>query len=148
MPQKPITAIIAMVKIQEAFMLIKDYAEIFAQSGYWRYKRAEKKKLFTDKSMKTRDAVMKNWIVPLWGEINPRRLTVRVIDQRMRGVKSGLTKRPLAGATRNRILSVLSELYVHLIEEGLVKINPVRDVVRCNSYPERPRSALPIMEIR
>jgi site-specific recombinase XerD len=123
-------------------MKIKDYANLFALDGYWQYKRAEKKKIYTDMSMKTRNAVMKNWIVPLWGKYNPKRLTVQIIDKSMRGVISGLSKRPLAGATRNRILSVLSELYVHLIEEGLLRINPVRDVVRCNSYPERPRSAL------
>lgn len=129
-------------------MKIKDYADLFAQNGFWRYKRAEKKKHFTDKSMLTRAAVMKNWIVPLWGTVNPKRLTVKMIDKAMMGAMSGLTRRPLAGATRNRILSVLSELYVHLIEEGLVRINPLRDVVRCNSYPEKPRSALPTEEIK
>jgi hypothetical protein len=66
-------------------MRVKDYADLFAQDGYWRYKRAEKKKLFTDKSMKTRDAVMRNWVVPLWGGRNPRRLTVRMIDHSMMG---------------------------------------------------------------
>jgi integrase len=127
---------------------IKDFAKLFAQDGYWRYKRAEKKKLFTDKSMKTRNAVMRNWILPLWGEYSPKRLTVKIINKAMMGSTSELTKRPLAGATRNRILSVLSELYVHLIEEGQLRINPVRDVVRCNSYPEQPRSALPTVEIK
>jgi len=125
-------------------MKIADYADLFAQNGYWRYKRAEKRKVFTDKSMMTRAAVMKNWIVPLWGEVNPRRLTVRMIDQAMYGATSTLTRRPLAGATRNRILSVLSEIYVHLIEEGDLKTNPVRDVVRCRSTPEKPRSALSV----
>jgi integrase len=129
-------------------MKIREYADLFSQDGYWRYKRAEKKKVFTEKSMQTRDAVMRNWIVPLWGEQNPKRLTVKMIDQAMRGVTSDLTNRPLAGATRNRILSVLSEVYVHLIEEGLTRINPVRDVVRCNSYPEQPRSALPTGDVK
>jgi integrase len=131
-------------------MRIKDCEGLFALNGdgYWRYKRAEKKKKFTDKSMETRDAVMRNWIIPLWGEYSPQRLTVRIIDHAMMGATSDLTKRPLAGATRNRILSVLSEVYVHLIEEGLAKVNPVRDVVRCNSYPERPRSALTTGEVK
>ena len=66
----------------------------------------------------------------------------------MMGTTSELTRHPLAGATRNRILSVLSELYIHLIEEGQLQINPVRDVERCNSYPEHPRSALPTDEIK
>jgi len=129
-------------------MLIKNYADLFAQDGYWRYKRAEKKKLFTDKSMLTREAVMKNWVIPLWGDYNPKRLTVKMIDHAMMGATSKLTRKPLAGATRNRILSVLSELYVHLVEEGKLKINPVRDVVRCNSAPEKPRSALPLGEVK
>jgi hypothetical protein len=41
-------------------MKIRDYADLFAQNGYWRYKRAEKKKYYTGKSMVTKDAVMKN----------------------------------------------------------------------------------------
>jgi len=129
-------------------MKINDYADLFSHDGYWRYKRAEKKKFYTDKSMKTRNAVMRNWIVPLWGEYSPKRLTVRIIDKAMMGMASDLTKRPLAGATRNSILSVLSELYVHLIEEGHLRVNPVRDVVRCNSYPEQPRGALPTESIK
>ena len=129
-------------------MKIKEFKGIFSPDGYWRYKRAEKKKFFTDKSMKTRAAVMQNWIVPLWGELNPKRLTVQTIDKAMMGVTSDLTRRPLAGATRNRILSVLSELYVYLIEEGLTRLNPVRDVVRCNSSPECPRSAMPTDEVK
>jgi len=129
-------------------MRIKDYAEIFALDGFWRYKRKEKRKIYTDKSMKARTSIMKRWIIPLWGNINPKKLTVKMIDRAMMGSTSEFTKRPLAGATKNKILSVLSELYVHLIEEGLIKSNPTRDVVRCNASPERPRSALPITEMK
>jgi len=128
-------------------MQIKDYADLFSQDGYWRYKRAEKKRFFTDKSMDTRSAIMKNWIVKMWGDVNPKRLTVKKIDQAMMGATSEITDRLLAGATRNRILSVLSELYVHLIEEGKLRINPVRDVVRCNSYPEHPRGVIPLADL-
>ena len=129
-------------------MRIKDFIFLFDLDGYWRYKRAEKKKYFTDKSMKTRAAIMKNWIIPLWGNYNPKRLTVQIIDKSMMGMTSKLTKRTLAGATRNRILSVLSELYVHLIEDGKLRQNPVRDVVRCSSSPEKPRNALPTGEVK
>jgi integrase len=129
-------------------MLIKNYANLFAKDGFWRMKRSEKKKFYTDKSVDTRDAVMRNWVVPLWGDINPKKLTVKMIDQAMMGAKSEMTRRPLAGATRNRILSVLSEVYVHLIEEEKLRINPVRDVVRCNSYPEHPRGAIPLADLK
>jgi integrase len=128
-------------------MKLKDYADVFAQDGDWRKKRAEKKRVYTGKSMKTRAAVMNNWIVPLWGDRDPRNLTVRMIDGSMAGIVSGLTKRPLAGTTRNRILPVLSEVYQHLIAEGLARRNPVPDVVKCPQRPERPRSALPTAEM-
>jgi integrase len=127
---------------------IKDYVDLFALDGYWRGKRAEKKKIYTDKSMRTRDANMRNWIIPLWGDIDPRKLTVKIIDDSMTGITSGFTRRALAGQTRNRILSVLSDLYAHLLSEGLVKYNPVRDVIKCPQAPENPRNALPLGEIR
>jgi site-specific recombinase XerD len=129
-------------------MKIKDFEDLFALDGYWRKKRSEKKIYFTDKSLRTRAAIMRKYVVPLWGEANPRRLTVRMIDTAMEGIVSELTKRPLAGATRNRILSVLSELYVYLLEEDKVKINPVLNVTRCCSRPEHPRGAVPIATIK
>jgi hypothetical protein len=49
---------------------IKDHSDLFALNGYWRKKRAEKKIYFTDKSLQTRAAIMKNYIVPLWGRSN------------------------------------------------------------------------------
>ncbi|MDR0721070.1 MAG: hypothetical protein LBF78_15675, partial [Treponema sp.] len=67
---------------------IRDYADLFALDGRWRKKRAEKKIYFTNKSLQTRAAIMKNYIVPLWGEANPRKLTVRIIDEAMEGVTS------------------------------------------------------------
>jgi integrase len=91
---------------------------------------------------------MKNYIVPLWGEVNPRRLTVRMIDSAMEGIASRLTGRPLAGATRNRILSVLSEVYVYLIGEDKAKINPVLNITRCRSGPEHPRGAVPVAAMK
>jgi integrase len=128
----------------EVFMKLKDYADLFAPDGYWRYKREEKKIYFTEKSLKTRAAIMKNYVVPLWGGIHPGRLTVRMIDTAMEGITSGLTGRPLAGATRNRILSVLSEVYIYLIGEDKAKRNPVLNVTRCRSRPEHPRGAVAI----
>jgi integrase len=128
-------------------MKIGDYADLFAPDGAWRQKRAEKKNHFTDKSIKTRAAIMKNYIVPLWGETHPRRLTVKMIEDAMKGIISDLTGRPLAGATQNRIFSVLSDFYSYMLKEGLVKFNPVREVERCGAGPEHPRDALPTLEM-
>jgi integrase/recombinase XerD len=127
---------------------IKQYEALFAPDGYWRKKRAEKGKLFTDKSLQMRCGIMKNYIIPLWGGIRPKKLTIKKIDHAMLGLKSDFTGRPLAGAARNRILSVLSELYRHFIEEGRVKTNPVAHVVRYHPNPRRSRGAITAAEMK
>ncbi|MFP3041905.1 tyrosine-type recombinase/integrase [Treponema primitia] len=140
-------------------MKIADYSTLFALGGSWRQKRAEKRLTYTDKSMRTRQAMMVNYIIPLWGSYNPKRLTVDVIDSAMAGVKSKFKKIknadekapveyvPLGSASRNRILSVLSELYMHLMLIKVVKYNPVRDVVRCRQEPDHPRAALSVKDM-
>jgi integrase/recombinase XerD len=127
---------------------IRNYEALFATDGYWRKKRAEKGKLFTDKSLQMRCGIMKNYIIPLWGNMHPKKLTIKKIDRAMLDLRSDFTGSPLAGATRNRILSVLSELYRHFIEEGRVKTNPAAQVIRYQPEPKRPRGAIPAAEMK
>jgi integrase len=127
--------------------VIKDYEDLFTLDGVWRKRRAEKRHYYTDKSIRTREANFRNYIIPLWGNCNVKRLTTRDIEDGITGLSSELTGRPLAGCSVNRVLSVLSDLYSYLVGEGVVRFNPVRDVERCSPYPEKPRSALPTVEI-
>jgi integrase len=128
-------------------MHIKDYADLFAQNGAWRKKRAEKRHFYTDKSMRTREANFKHYIVPIWGEYNVKRLTSEDIEKGIAGISSKYTGRPLAGCSVNRVLSVLTDFYSYLAGEGIVWANPVREVERYNTDPEHPRSALPTREM-
>jgi integrase len=127
--------------------VIKDYADLFALNGAWRKKWAEKRRYYTDKSMRTRGDNFRNYVIPLWGERHVKRLTVEDIEDGIAGLPSVLTGKVLAGCSVNRILSVLSDFYSYLAAEGIVRINPVREVERCSPYPVNPRSALPTTEI-
>jgi integrase/recombinase XerC len=126
---------------------IKDYADLFALDGVWRKKREEKKHFCTDKSMRTREANFRNYIIPLWGECRVRRLTTQNIENGIAGLRSPFTQKPLAGSTINRILSVLSDFYSYLMREGIARSNPVREVELCSPSPEVPRNALPTVEM-
>jgi hypothetical protein len=46
----------------------------------------------------TKDAIMKNWIVPICSKYNPKRLTVQIIDKAMMDAASELMHRPLLQA--------------------------------------------------
>jgi integrase len=128
-------------------MKIRDYMNLFALDGIWRKKRAEKRHFYTDKSMKTREANFRNYIVPLWGDCSIKRLTTDLIEEKIAGLRSSLTGKPLAGCSINRVLSVLSDFYSYLVNEGLVQGNPVREVERYNAGPESPRSILSAEEV-
>jgi integrase len=127
--------------------VIKDYADLFALNGAWRRKRAEKRHFYTDKSIRTREANFRNYVIPLWGERHIKRLTVADIEDGIAGLPSKFSGRPLAGCSVNRVLSVLSDFYSYMVGEGIVRANPVREVERCSPFPEKPRGALPTMEI-
>ena len=90
---------------------IKDYADLFTLNGAWRKKRAEKKHYCTDKSMKTRDANLRNYIIPLWGEYYVKKLTTQNIEDGIAGLAGRFSGKVLAGSTINRVLSVLSDFY-------------------------------------
>jgi integrase len=83
----------------------------------------------------------------LWGGLNVKRLTTQNIEEGIAGLPSRFTGRVLAGCTVNRVLSVLTDFYSYLVGEGIVRANPVREVERCSPFPEKPRSALPTVEM-
>jgi integrase len=109
--------------------------------------RAEKRHSYTDKSMRTREANFRNYVIPIWGDCNVKRLTARDIDEGISKMHSRFTGRALAGCSVNRVLSVLTDFYSYLVSEGVVQGNPVREVERCNPSPEKPRDALPTDEM-
>jgi integrase len=85
--------------------------------------------------MSLRCGIVKNHIIPLWGGFNPNRLTAKIIDEE-------LCKLSLGGNQKNSILICLSEIYKWLLENNLVKNNPVENVIRFSKQPLLRRGAL------
>jgi hypothetical protein len=105
-------------------------------------KRAEKKHYCTDKSMKTRDANFRNYIILLWGEYSVKRLTAQNIEKGLAGLAPPFSKKLLAGSTINRIVSVLSNFYSYMVGEGVARSNPAREVERGAIFPGKDRGIL------
>ncbi|GBR74037.1 DNA breaking-rejoining enzymes super family [Candidatus Termititenax aidoneus] len=103
---------------------IKDYADgLFIIGGYWHEKRKQKGRNFIGKSVHDKNALVKNYIIPLLGNYPPAELTHKIVN-------NTLFDLDLAPATKNKILSCLSDIYTHLIEEEIVKENPLQGILR------------------
>ena len=121
---------------------IKYYTEnLFSENGEWRKKRKAKGRDVTDISVYKHAMTVRNYIIPLWGEIHPDQLTPKLIDK-------GLLSVDLAGATRNGILGCLSTICQYLIEEDIIKDNPAQKVYRFSNQPIKKRGVLSPDEIK
>jgi integrase len=70
-----------------------------------------------------KNALVQNYIIPLWGNWPPQKLTIKNIDEKLFSLHIGDT-------TKNKIISCLSEIFIHLIEEGVCQRNPAKNIVR------------------
>jgi len=115
---------------------IKYYAEdLFIKDGLWDRKRKQKGKAVIDKVIKKKSGILKNYVLPLWGNILPHSLSVKDIDNKLCNLN-------VSGSTKNCILSCLSEIYIYLIGEEVITYNPVKNVVKFSSRPEKKRGAI------
>ena len=110
---------------------IRYFAEnLYKLDGYWVNKLRQKGRGFIDKTAENKAGIIKNYILPIWGDINPRKLTVRQIDTvlvNLCGTESG---NPLSGSTKNRILTTLSDIYEFIQEEDRSVENVAKTVSR------------------
>jgi integrase len=115
---------------------------LFEAEGPWIKKLQGKGYNVTAKTLQTKNMIAKNYVVPLWGHLKPDKITIKIIDDALLKVKSYRNEKDLAFGTKNRILFVLSSIFVYLFEEGVVKSNPARNVRPFTTVPQNPRGIL------
>jgi integrase len=122
---------------------LASYAErLFEPDGPWIKKLRGKGYNVTAKTLHTKNMITKNYVIPLWGCLEPDKITIKIIDDALLSVKSIRDQKDLAFGTKNRILFVLSSIFVYLFEEGVVESNPVRNVRPFTTVPQNPRGIL------
>ncbi|GBR74160.1 DNA breaking-rejoining enzymes super family [Candidatus Termititenax aidoneus] len=120
---------------------LQDYAKnFFVLNGEWDKKRKQKGRAISERVISLRAGVVRNHIIPLWGNFAPEKLTAKIIDEKLCMLKLG-------GNQKNSILVCLSEIYKWLIMNDLTKDNPVKNVMRFSKNPIRHRGALTDVEL-
>jgi integrase len=95
-----------------------------------------------DQMYKVYNRMLTQHILPVLGDKNAATILGKEIKTAINGT-STRDGRPLARATKNRCLYIISMMYKWWISQGIVTSNPVDSVTKYNDSPENPRGAIP-----
>jgi len=114
----------------------------FDPAGAWACRMREKGHHYVDKYLAVRQGHLDNYVVPLFGRLQPRELTRRMVDDAVLGAtRPGGA--PLSGATKNKILYSFNLLLEDAVDSGVIERNPIEGITPYSKAPTAPRAALP-----
>lgn len=129
---------------------------MFDKGSPWRSRMELKGHKLIEKSYANREALLRLYILPLFGDEDPRKLTRRYVDETLvaahqegrllaaRGnQKTGEPPRPLSPATMNKILYTMNLALEDLVDRGILERNPIDGIKQYSKTAQRPRGALP-----
>ena len=127
---------------------IQYYAKgLYDLNGYLMRKRRQKNRSITDKSAEIRSYMIDNYVIPLWGDIALSEMTVKKIDDGLINLLSVRYGRELSSGMKNVILLILEDIFNLAIEDGLIKDNPAKLVIRFSQTIASHRGAIPKNEM-
>jgi len=130
-------------------MTIKNCIDgLYNLDGYLMRKRRQKSRPLTDKSADIRNGYIKNYIIPLWGNLSIKELTVKKIDDGLLSLMSVRSGKDLSGTAKNTILLILDSMFSIAIENGVTENNPAKSVMRFSQAVRNQRGAIPKDEMR
>jgi integrase len=127
---------------------VKYHADgLYNLDGYLMRKRRQKNRPLTDKSAEIRNGLIKNYVIPLWGDLDISELTIKKIDDDLVNVLSFRDKKELSGTIKNTILLILDSMFSIAVENGVIENNPAKSVMRFSQAVKNERRAIPKNEM-
>lgn len=115
----------------------------FDSDGGWARREREKGRSLGERVLALRRGHVANYLLPIFGEDDPRTLLGREIDDRLLVAPRAAGGAPLAPGTRRKIAESLSLVYDDLVERGIVAVNPLARIRRFSKRPVAPRGIIP-----
>ena len=125
-------------------------ADLFRPASPWVERMRKKGHHYTNKYLANRQGYVDNYILPEFGDADPRAISRREIDDWLlilckRGPKStapGAGRKELAGATKNKILYTLSIIFEELRDLDVIAENPISGIRSYSNAPIAPRGVI------
>jgi len=130
---------------------------IFEPGSDWRRREVDKGRLVIDKTYDNRDGHVRNYIIPLFGQDDPRSLTRRYVDDKLLEAARGELPpgdRPVRGkaargtapapATMAKIAKTLGICLDDLVDRGIIESNPMTGMRPFSRATQHPREDVPL----
>jgi len=121
--------------------------DMYNLDGSLMRRRRQKNRSLTDKSAEIRNGLIKNYIIPLWGNLDISELTAKRIDDDLVNVLSFRNQKELSGTIKNTILLILESMFITAIEDGVMENNPAKSVMRFSKAVKNQRGVIPKNEM-
>lgn len=116
----------------------------FDDSGPWAKREREKGRSLGPGVLANRRGHVDNYLLPIFGDLDPRELSGRDIDDRLLAApRASGTGKPLTSGTRRKIAESLSLVLDDLVERKILPRNPLEGVRRFSKRPAAPRGTIP-----
>lgn len=132
-------------------MLFKIVAkDFFSPQGKWAARMARKGRKFNAVYFQHRQAYVDNFLIPALGDLPLDSINRRIIDDAILGASSvlGKSNKPLAPATKNKVLHTAKIMFGDFVDSGFINANPVEGIARYDCAPVTPRGAIPIVALK
>jgi len=127
-----------------ALTLLPFLVNFFDREGDWARRMEDKGRHYTDENLTKRQRHLDSYIIPLFGRDDPRTLTGRYIDDILLATpRASGSGKPLASATKYKIVNSFSFVLEDLRERGIISTNPLAGVPAYSKTPVSPRTAFP-----
>ena len=122
---------------------LSDVAQgFFNKASDWTTTERGKGRTFSDHSLQNRAGQVKNYIIPLLGNLDPRTVTAKEIEKAIFSAKKKNGK-PLAPATKYKIMDTARVIFDSLCSENIIERNPIENLTPYSKSPIAPRTAIP-----
>jgi integrase len=123
-------------------LLLREFCrDFFADNGSWAARMREKGHSLSPKYLAVRQGHLGNYIMPLLGNLDPRELSGRFIDDTILGIRRKGGK-PLAPATKYKIVDSFKIVLEELVERKIIAANPLAGIRTYSKAPVSPRGTL------
>ncbi len=117
-------------------------ANFFSEDSPWRIDQESSGVRRIDHMYNAYEGMLKRHILPALGNMNIATIRGHEIKAAINEAESRDGK-PLARATKNRCLYIISMMYKWWMSQGIVQSNPVESITKYSGAPENPRGAIP-----
>jgi len=130
---------------------------MFEPGSDWRKRQSDKGRVVIERTYENRDGHVRNYIIPLFGQDDPRTLDRRYIDDKLleaaRGMlppgekpARGMAAHPKAPApgTMAKIAKTLGICLDDLVDRGVIETNPMAGMIPYSRAVQHPREDVPL----